>query len=353
MSLDLDNKWSYMKTHGDAGWESFPSYLDIVVPRFLDVLDELGLTITVFIVGQDAALEKNYNALRNDCRPRARKLPTIRFIMSPGCIFIHLMNWIANSSCRKKRLSEQRGKRTVGFRGPGFSLSDQTLKVLVNRGYKYDCSAFPTFLGPAARAYYFMSSSLSKEERNDRKVLFGKFSDGFQTNNPYFWMGMDKDRLVEIPVTTFPFIKTPFHASYLLYLASFNALAAKSYLWSALKVCRLSGVEMSMLLHPLDFLGSDDNTDLDFFPAMNMTSDRKIAFMKTFLKTMSDNFDIITMRAHATHAATKSLSDRSIQLARTGLSWLNDRGRQRYCGIFLGNGRLSRGGSFNPVFDCP
>ena len=32
-SLDLDNKWSYMKTHGDAGWESFPSYLDCIVPR--------------------------------------------------------------------------------------------------------------------------------------------------------------------------------------------------------------------------------------------------------------------------------------------------------------------------------
>ena len=22
LSLDLDNKWSYMKTHGDAGWDA-------------------------------------------------------------------------------------------------------------------------------------------------------------------------------------------------------------------------------------------------------------------------------------------------------------------------------------------
>ena len=33
LSLDLDNKWSYMKTHGDAGWEALPSYLDACVPR--------------------------------------------------------------------------------------------------------------------------------------------------------------------------------------------------------------------------------------------------------------------------------------------------------------------------------
>ena len=64
LSLDLDNKWSYMKTHGDAGWESYPSYLDVVVPRFIDFLAARDLKITVFVVGQDAALERNHDALR-------------------------------------------------------------------------------------------------------------------------------------------------------------------------------------------------------------------------------------------------------------------------------------------------
>jgi peptidoglycan/xylan/chitin deacetylase (PgdA/CDA1 family) len=65
LSLDLDNEWAYIKTHGDPAWETFPSYFDIVVPRFLEVLDRLGQRITVFIVGQDAALEKNHAALRS------------------------------------------------------------------------------------------------------------------------------------------------------------------------------------------------------------------------------------------------------------------------------------------------
>src|SRR3954447_2743061 len=63
LSLDLDNKWSYLKTHGDRGWESYPSYLDVVVPRFLGMLKELGLRITVFVVGQDAACTSNRDAL--------------------------------------------------------------------------------------------------------------------------------------------------------------------------------------------------------------------------------------------------------------------------------------------------
>jgi len=52
-----------MKTHGDRGWETFPSYLDILVPPALSFLKERNLTTTVFIVGKDAALEKNREAL--------------------------------------------------------------------------------------------------------------------------------------------------------------------------------------------------------------------------------------------------------------------------------------------------
>ena len=65
ISLDLDNKWSYMKTHGDAGWESFPTYLDVVVPRVLDFFDELGITMTFFVVGQDADRDENHQSLRS------------------------------------------------------------------------------------------------------------------------------------------------------------------------------------------------------------------------------------------------------------------------------------------------
>src|ERR1700759_2532492 len=64
LSLDLDNKWSYMKTHGDAGGESFPSYFDVLIPRVLDLLKAHDLTITFFIVGQDAALPQNADALK-------------------------------------------------------------------------------------------------------------------------------------------------------------------------------------------------------------------------------------------------------------------------------------------------
>ena len=73
-----------------------------------------------------------------------------------------------------------------GFRGPGFSLSAATLRVLERRGYIYDASTFPTFLGPLARAYYFMTAKLSKEEikeiRKSKIVML--FHPDKNVNNP-------------------------------------------------------------------------------------------------------------------------------------------------------------------------
>lgn len=67
-------------------------------------------------------------------------------------------------------IQEVTGKRPIGFRGPGFSISH--LRVLKRQGYEYDASTFPTFLGPLARAYYFLTTKLDPEEKRKRKALF-------------------------------------------------------------------------------------------------------------------------------------------------------------------------------------
>ena len=65
VSLDLDNLWSYLKIHGDDGWQSRPSYLDVFVPHALETLEQVGIKITFFIVGADAADDRNGRALRS------------------------------------------------------------------------------------------------------------------------------------------------------------------------------------------------------------------------------------------------------------------------------------------------
>ena len=85
------------------------------------------------------------------------------------------------------RLEEAVGARPIGFRGPGYSISPSVLVSLANRGYRYDASTLPSFLGPLARAYYFFTARLNPDQREQRKRLFGAWTEGLQPLRPYWW----------------------------------------------------------------------------------------------------------------------------------------------------------------------
>jgi peptidoglycan-N-acetylglucosamine deacetylase len=306
LSLDLDNKWSYMKTHGDAGWESLPSYLDTVVPRALDFLKERDLKITFFIVGQDAALDKNCEAIAQ-IPAAGHEIGNHSFRHEPWLHLYSKQELVEELQKTEEALEGVTGQIPKGFRGPGFSLSPTVLEVLAERGYEYDCSTLPTFIAPLARAYYFFKSpKMSDEEKEKRKKLFGKFSDGFQSLKPYKWQVGDKS-LIEIPVTTLPGLKTPIHASYVIYLSTFSKALARTYWKTAVEMCRVTGTELSLLLHPLDFLSGDDAPELKFFPAMNMPVEQKLEFVGEILDTLAGKFEIVNMHRHAQEASSRNL----------------------------------------------
>jgi peptidoglycan/xylan/chitin deacetylase (PgdA/CDA1 family) len=300
LSLDLDNKWSYLKTHGDSGWESFPSYLDIVVPRVLDILNARNLTITCFIVGQDAGLAKNRDAI-GSIGAAGHEIGNHSFAHDPWLHLYSEQQINAELAKAEEAIESTTGRRTRGFRGPGFVHSEAILRVLMRRGYRYDASTFPTFTGPIARLYYFMSARLDAEEKRLRAELFGGFKEGFRPLKPYRW----RDRtgtLLEIPVTTMPVSRLPIHVSYILYLSVFSEALALGYFRTALQVCRTAGVAPSVLLHPLDFLGREDAPELSFFPAMGLGRERKAATLTRIFDALCGAFDVITVGEHAENA---------------------------------------------------
>jgi hypothetical protein len=298
ISLDLDNQWSYMKTHGDEAWKNYPSYYDIFVPYVLEILKELDIKITFFIVGRDAVEPKNKIALKQ--------------ISEEGHDFgNHSFNhevWI-NQYDRaqldeefekaEKAIFEATGKMTVGFRGPGFSWNNTILETLHDRKYLYDATTLPSFIGPFARMYYFWKSDFSKDERKKRNNLFGSFSEGFRRMKPYFFELESGNRILEIPITTVPIIRIPFHMSYLIYLNNISPFLMKTYLHFAIFLCKLTRTPVSFLLHPLDIIGGDKIKDLAFFPGMNVGSERKIMVFKNVMQILKKNFDLVDMNRHA------------------------------------------------------
>lgn len=294
ISLDLDNQWSYMKIHGDEGWDKYPSYLNIFIPHVLDVLDELNLKITFFIVGKDTESEENRKYL---------KMITDRG-HETGNHSYHHESWLQTYSYDKiekeiidaeEAITKATGQKPTGFRGPGFSWSNDLLEVLKERNYLYDASTLPTWLGPFARMYYFWKSDLSKEEKKGRKELFGKLKDGLRSNKPYYHKLKENQKLLEIPVTTIPVFRVPFHLSYLIYLDGISGFLMKAYLKSAILLCKITATKPSYLLHPLDLIGGDKVEALAFFPGMNLATERKVKVFKYAIKTLQKSFDLAKM----------------------------------------------------------
>jgi hypothetical protein len=211
----------------------------------------------------------------------------------------------------EEQIRQITGQKPIGFRGPGYSLSSAALRVLAQNGYQYDASTLPTFIGPLARAYYFMSMNmtrtLSPEEKEYRKLLYGELKDGFLPLRPYRWQ-IDGvvGKLMEIPVTTMPLFKIPFHISYILYLRRFSPALARSYFRLALELCKVTHTPVSLLLHPLDFLGCDDVRELSFFPAMDLTGEEKIRFVGELIDIYSDQFTVLPLLKQAHMLATDS-----------------------------------------------
>jgi peptidoglycan-N-acetylglucosamine deacetylase len=303
LSLDLDNLWAYQMTHGDPDWTDYGSYLDVLVPLVLDELDRLKLRITFFVVGQDAALDKNRAAIKA-LSDAGHEIANHSFRHQPWLHrYTHdeINTELANA---EQAIADVTGQHTVGFRGPGYSLSADVLDVLLDRGYAYDCSTLPTVVGPLARWYYFRSAKLTAEQRAERSTLFGGAREGLRPLKPYEWR-VGERQILEIPVTTMPIARVPMHVSYVLYMAGVSPAVGNAYFASALRVCRLRGVAPSILLHPLDFLGSDDVTELGFFPAMGMTGARKRTVARACLAELAKQFEVVPMIEHARRASAK------------------------------------------------
>jgi hypothetical protein len=304
LSLDLDNEWAYLRTRGDPAWESYPSYLDLVVPRILDLLASRGIRITVFVVGQDAALERNRDALAA-ITAAGHEIGNHSMRHEPWLHLYSQEELERELEESERSIEAATGQCPAGFRGPGFSLSRAVLQLLARRGYCYDASTFPSFLGPIARAYYLATARPDAEQRKRVSQLFGTWAEGLRPLSPYRW-DVGDSALVEMPVTTFPIIRAPIHLSYVMYLAGISAALAKAYFGAALWACRLRGVEPSILLHPLDFLGGEDVPSLRFFPSMGLAASFKISIVGWCLERMQRDFAVVSLGEHAAAAAARA-----------------------------------------------
>lgn len=290
LSLDLDNLWCYQRSFGLESWRDYLSFFELALPRILDFLDRLELKITFFIIGRDASDPRNHPLLA-EIAARGHEIGNHSFDHELDLHERSREDIKAEIERAQQAIEKATGQRPKGFRGPAFGLSSDLLEVLAELGYGYDASTCPNSLGLVARLWH--RSKAARVGSKDRVLdsLYGSLRDARQPLGPYRW-SLTSGALVEIPVTTLPLLRLPFHGTYLNYLADVSPALARGYFRVAFKTCRLRRVPPSFLLHATDFLGCDDPVDLSYMPGMKRGAGEKMTFMTEILESLQQSFQV-------------------------------------------------------------
>lgn len=286
-----------MKTHGDEGWNAFPSFLALAVPRALAMLRKKALRATFFAVGKDALMSSNRDTIAA-IADAGHEVGNHSFRHDP---WLHLYT--------EREIDEEIGRaeqailaatsqRPVGFRGPGHSLTGNVLSAVARRGYAYDASTWPTFVMPIVRAYYFSTGRFTKAQKRQRRRMGGTVREGLRPLRPYRWV-TEAGALLELPVATLPVLRLPFHMTYLHLLAGRSKSLALSYLRFCLLVCRRGNIAPSFLLHATDFIGEEDHVRLPYVPGMTVPVGEKAMLTERAVDILCSMCEVLPLAAYS------------------------------------------------------
>lgn len=172
------------------------------------LLNEFGIKATFFIIGKDLYYSKNISILREIIN-EGHEIASHSMNHFQGFRFLKREEKIKELSNAEEILFKFFKKKPVGFRAPGWNIDDETLELLVERGYLYDSSIFPSFFNPVLKIlHYITTSSCSHYER----TTLGEIKYILSSPRPYYW----NNRLIEFPVSVTPIFRIPFFATFLL-----------------------------------------------------------------------------------------------------------------------------------------
>ena len=155
VSVDLDPLRCYYAIHGlgDAPAALADVVLKRALPRFAEVFARHGISATLFVVGSDvvqrgATGRHELGQLAQAGHELANHSHTHPYDLAR--LDEETIDHEVGQA--EAAIGEVSGARVVGFRAPGYDVSEAMLAVLSRRGYRYDSSVFPSWPYYAAKA---------------------------------------------------------------------------------------------------------------------------------------------------------------------------------------------------------
>lgn len=180
-------------------------------------LEPYGIKATLFMVGNDFQQPQNVPYIKA-LIAEGHEIANHTLTHAQGFRLLSQEEKEAEISGMEEICEQVTGRRPMGFRSPGWNISDDALAILRRRGYLYDSSVFPCSLNPLLKFLHWRS--MNRQSRGERSTL-GHLHYMLAPAQPYRTTSKrlgrrGDDCLVEFPMTVVPVVRLPFFATFLL-----------------------------------------------------------------------------------------------------------------------------------------
>lgn len=275
VSIDIDPIDTHLAGYGFAAPPCARVY-ERAVPRFLAMAEHIGVRATLFVVARDAASQAALwrAAVRSGHEIASHSLThPLPFATLPAETLAYELRE------SRRRLEDATGTAVVGFRAPGWDVSEATLAAIADAGYRYDASLLPT---PALLAGSVLRWALSGG-RVWPSGLGHALRAACAPRHPHRY-----GALQEFPLAVSPLLRVPFTHT-LWYVAPY-ALAERTY-----RRLGRGSAPLGYMLHAADFLDLErDGLDprMARHPGMALPLEQKLWLLEERLRAIATDYDV-------------------------------------------------------------
>lgn len=295
ISIDLDNYQDYQSLVDTEQAGEAPSFYGLAIPRFLDLFDQAGVKATFFAIGRDLADPEARRCLR-EVVSRGHEVGNHSYSHPYNFRQLTRSEKESEISQAEEAIADVIGERPVGFRTPSCDISGETLDLLVERGYLYDSSIFPTPI-----MWAFMLYGLIFVRRKNYQL--GPMSAVMAPPRPYFpcdekihhvqntSRGRTGPDLVEIPISVTSPIRLPFYSTLI------RLFGTRFFDWT-LRWPRKEE-ELHMLFHLIemaDFEGTALSDSIGNTPGIGIPLERRSRFVSHATEALALRGTCVPMR---------------------------------------------------------
>ena len=276
LSVDLDPIALYHRIHGLSApdRDRANAALDLALDRFLDFASIAGIPLTLFVVGRE--LERPAFAQRLQ-RAVAAGHELGNHTLDHPYDLVRLSREQQREQVEAPLELCQRliGVRPLGFRAPGYIVTDDLLELVRASGHLYDSSVFPSPAYYAAKAAARAALTLrgrASETIVDRPDVLRAPTRPYRIGRPYHVPG---NGLPELPIQVTRALRLPFIGTGLILAGSLGARALTELV--------IGEPFINLELHAIDLLAPQDGLEAlrGFQPDLRPSLQQKLRILNS------------------------------------------------------------------------